>query len=284
MFGIFFSGIIRHDVDEKKYLALAKQKQFDCVGQIFSDTTQKGSCVLISDRYVLTAAHVLIDVETRPDTVKMDNGYTVIYYKVVKEEVTSTTGLFVIFKGDKIKVKKIFLHPNYTKPSAKGTSDIAVLELEQPVKKILPAKLNSSFDELNANVVGVGYGASGMADKPETITFLHKKIAGENVIDSLSGVEYLGHKSHLMCDFDHPIRTDCNRMGSATPKPLEYICSGGDSGGGLFRQNGKKWELVGICASAEAGMERIMKTGYYGLTMEWTRVSVYSAWISQQTK
>jgi hypothetical protein len=38
LFFIFFSGIYRHDVPVAKYIELANQPQFDCVGQVWNDT------------------------------------------------------------------------------------------------------------------------------------------------------------------------------------------------------------------------------------------------------
>jgi hypothetical protein len=49
LFMILSSGIIRDDVSETKYLELANQKQFDCVGQIFHDSLAAGSTVLYSE-------------------------------------------------------------------------------------------------------------------------------------------------------------------------------------------------------------------------------------------
>ena len=60
----FFSGIIRHDINEKEYMKLATEKQFDCVGQVCKDTSSSGSCVLISDRFVLSTTHAFIDSDT----------------------------------------------------------------------------------------------------------------------------------------------------------------------------------------------------------------------------
>jgi hypothetical protein len=68
---IFTSGIYRDDVSKDKYLKLASQKQFDCVGRIFKDTDAAGSCVLIGRKYVLSAAHVFIESDYRTDTIKM---------------------------------------------------------------------------------------------------------------------------------------------------------------------------------------------------------------------
>jgi secreted trypsin-like serine protease len=277
----FFSGIIRHDVDEKEYLALAAEKQFDCVGQIFEDTLTSGSCVLISDRFVLSAAHVFIDSDTRSDTIEF-NGQTVVTYVAYNPKVTDVTQLCLVFKGHKVKVKKIILHPNYLDSLTKGSCDIALIELEQPLESILPAKINTAFDELNSNVVGIGFGASGPANRPDLVNLFNKKIAGENVIDSITGQKYLGFETLLICDFDHPERKDCNKSGSPSPRPLEYISSGGDSGGGLFREKDKKWELIGICSGGGTDFEQLMKSGYYGQTMEWTRVSAFTKWITSE--
>jgi secreted trypsin-like serine protease len=279
----FFSGIIRHDVKEARYLKLAQQKQFDCVGQIFKDTTVSGSCVLISDRFVLSAAHIFIDCDTRPDTIQL-NGQTIIAYVSYNERVTDISKLYVLFNGHRVRAKKLLIHPNYSDSLTKGTCDIALIELENPLTEILPAKLNTGFDELKANVVGVGYGASGPANRPDLVALQNKKIAGENVVDSITGPKFSGVETLLMCDFDHPTQKDCNKMGSSTPRPLEYISSGGDSGGGLFRRKGKGWELIGICSFSGTDIEQLMKTGYYGQTMHWTRVSAFANWINIETK
>jgi len=68
-------------------------------------------------------------------------------------------------------------------------------------------------------------------------------------------------------------------MGSAKPLPLEYTVAGGDSGGGLFRKNKGKWELIGICSGSEINIDKLMKVGYYGQSMNWVRVSVFEKWI-----
>ncbi|NLN96717.1 MAG: trypsin-like serine protease [Bacteroidales bacterium] len=280
IFLTFFSGIIRHDVDEKAYLKLAAKKQFGCVGQIYKDTSASGSCVLISDHFVLSCAHVFVDSDTRPDTLNF-NGHTIVSYVAYNHRVTDISNLKLVFKGQKVKVKNLWIHPYYLDSLTKGSCDIALLEIEQPLKNITPAKLNYSSDELNSNVVGVGYGASGPADRPDLVGLYNKKIAGENVVDSIGGQLYLGYETLLFCDFDHPTRTDCNKMGSPTPRPLEYISSGGDSGGGLFRKKKNQWELIGICTGGGVNVEQLIKTGYYGQTMEWTRVSVFTEWIDE---
>ncbi len=280
IFLTFFSGIIRHDVDEKIYLKLAAQKQFDCVGRIYKDTLASGSCVLISDRFVLSAAHVFIDSDTRPDTLNF-NGQTIIVYVTYNHRVTDISNVNLVFDGQKVKVNNIWIHPYYLDSLTKGTCDIALLELENPINNIKPAKLNTIADELNADVVGVGFGVSGPADKPDLVGSFNKKIAGENVVDSIGGPLYLGNQTLLFCDFDHPTRKDCNKLGSPTPRPLEYISAGGDSGGGLFRKNGKEWELIGICSGVSYDLTQLKQSGYYGQLMEWTRTSIFTKWLDE---
>ncbi|MES2478480.1 MAG: trypsin-like serine protease [Bacteroidota bacterium] len=264
MFLTFSSGISRHDVDEKAYLNLAAEQQFDCVGQVFNETTAIGSCVLISDHFVLSAAHVFMDKH--------------------KKGVISAAKLYLVFNGQKVKVKNVILHPYYLDAATKGNCDIALIELEQAVNGIKPATVNTAFDELNSLIIGVGYGASGPADNPKLVSGYNKKIAGENVIDSIGGLQYSGSETLLLCDFDHPERKDCNKMGSPIPRPLEYVCSGGDSGGGIFRKNDKNWQLLGICSGGGANVIQLLQTGYYGQTMEWTRVSAFAGWINEHTQ
>lgn len=283
LFLTFFAGIIRDDVNEKEYLNLASEKQFDCIGRVYKDTSASGSCVLIGDRFVLSAAHVFIDSDSRPDTIDF-NGQKAVAYVTYNHRVTDVSKLYLEFNGKKFKVKNIKLHPYYQDSLTKGSCDIALLELEKPIIDITPTKINMAFDELNSNVVGVGYGASGPANRPDLVDFYNKKIAGENVVDSIGGLELLSKSTLLFCDFDHPTRKDCNKLGSATPRPLEYICSGGDSGGGLFRKNNNTWELIGVCSGGGVDINQLMKSGYYGQTMEWTRVSVFANWIIQQTR
>lgn len=284
LFLLFFNGIIRHDVDAEEYYKLAAQKQFDCVADIQTAEGSAASGVLVADRYVLTAAHIAITSETREKKMQLQDGREVIIYESFNHKVTDPTGITIVVNGQRIAPKRFILYPDYLADPGKSKMDIMLIELEQPVKNVKPAKLNSAFDERSANIVGVGYGVTGIADKPETVARNGRKTAGENVIDSIGGQKLGEHHTRLLCDFDHPTRTDCNRMGSATPRPLEYICGGGDSGGGLFRQKGKDWELVGICKGGSYFMERFAVTGYYGQEMEWMRVAVFYDWIKETIK
>lgn len=278
----FFSGIIRHDVAEKEYTQLASKQQFDAVGEVCINGIPSGSSILMQERFLLPAAHVFIESDFREDTI-IHEGQTIVTYQPFNERIVDADHVSISINGKQLRIKRVILHPNYLDNNSEGSCDLALLELETPVKHIKPAVLNRDTDEQSSRVVGVGFSVSGVADQPETVVPLRKKIAGQNVIDSIGGFEYSGKPTLLFADFDHPTRTDCNKLGSLTPEPLEYICGGGDSGGGLFRQKNSRWELIGICTGSPTDLQQLMTTGYYGQLMLWTRVSVFDQWIAENT-
>jgi secreted trypsin-like serine protease len=290
-FSTSVAGIFRHDVPAKKYLQLGKQKQFDCVGQLAKvDTTGHvvlgASCVLVGPQYALSAAHCFIDVDMKPDTFDtVLNGQIAhcVLYVQSNRRVTDFTKQYVTFHGRKFKVKRGIVHPSYLDSLTKSPCDIALLELEQPVTSIEPAKMNRSFDELHSDVTGVGYGESGRADKPESLKKENKKTAGESVVDSVGGPEFEGHATLLFSQFVSPNDTTAKHVS----RPLEYTPGAGDSGGGLFTQRGNGWELVGICSgegTVGVDLARLVTTGYYGKMMSWTRVSAFTGWLAAQMK
>ena len=297
-----FGGIYRHDVSARKYKELAMQKQFDCVGQVMDSWFQsaKGSCVLIGNKYVLSAAHCFINTETRVDTLYLDQngksttklekgGATMWVNQPVHESPARIEDYSFRFNGRKYIGKTMKIYHSYLDSLNQGTTDfsgdLVLIELTDTVEGVIPAMLNTHFDERNVVITGVGYGASGPADNAGDVGPFGEKIAGQNVVDEIAGFEVNGRPSLLAFDFDHPTRKDRNRMGSAKPLPLEWGPGGGDSGGGLFRQVNNKWELVGIITGGPRSgldMAHYMKTkGFYGGISENARVSVFSEWIKE---
>jgi len=282
MFSTSYAGVYRHDVDVARYKELAAQKQFDCAGVVIDEHMSiNGSCVLIGDRYVLCAAHVFITTQpATPDTI-YDHGDRIILNKVKDPAIDDITKYTFRFKRERYYGKRIMVHPEYLIAIANGNCDVALIELSEPVADIAPAALNTSLDELHCVATGVGWGASGKANEPAHVDIWFEEIAGQNTIDSVAGYMVNGRPTELIADFDHPVNyKDCNKTGSSVPLPLEYMTSGGDSGGGLFRQaKDGSWELIGICTGGGVDFHQLIKTGYYGQMGTWQRVSVFNKWI-----
>jgi hypothetical protein len=293
LFSLFLNGInagvYRHDVDPKKYKDLAAQPQFECAGYIVGDSRLGASCVLIGDRYVLCAAHCFIKWDpAKPDTF-YENGTTTILARADNPRVGDVKESAFRFKQEVRYGKNMVIYPMYLDSiqfGKVGNCDLVVIELNEPITDIKPARLNTAFNELHCIATGVGWGASGKANEAENVAIWFEEIAGQNMIDSIGGYKLKGQPTSLLADFDSPDSScHCNKYGSPAPLPLEYMTSGGDSGGGLFRQtNDGTWELIGICTGGGIDFKQFIKTGYYGQLGAWTRVSVFHDWISKTIK
>lgn len=256
IFALFFCGIYRHDVAKRKFLELGAASQFNCVGHVYLNEKSWGSCVLIDKKYVLTAAHLFVKKGNR---IGEDNAFMFEY------------------DGKKYQAAEIFVHPGFLKES-KDANDIAIVRLNEEVRNVVPAILNTAFNELKMEVTIVGYGANQPSLPTDGQVAYGEKIAGKNVIDSLCGLEIDGQAAKLACDFDSPLNRASSVMGSDTTLPLEYMVNGGDSGGGAFFNVNGNWLLVGICAHISVQVQQ--QNGYYGSVCFFTRVAAYSKWIA----
>lgn len=280
LFPVLVSGIIRHDVDKERYTELANRVEFQSVGEIWINTYFSGSAVLISDKYVLTAAHNVIESDTRIDTI--NNNGQIFYANVpINHRVVKSDSLFVKLGTNRFSVAEVIVHPKYLADIDRGEYDLVLLRLKESVKEIKPANLSFSPNEINSDVTGVGFGASGVADK-ENIKMEMEKLAGQNVVDSIGGSLENGLKIYLYSDFDSPNDPATNKFGSHKPRDLEYLSAAGDSGGGLFRENDKnEMELIAINKGTEFDHRQFQKTIHYGQIMRWTRLAPFQDWITK---
>ena len=280
LFPVLISGIVRHDVDKEKYTELANRAEYQSVGEIWINTNFSGSAVLISDKYVLTAAHNVIESDTRVDII--NNNGQIFYANVpINHRVVKSDSVFVKIGTNKYSVAEVIVHPKYLSDIDRGEYDLVLLKLKESVKNIQPAILSFSSDEINSDVTGVGFGASGVADQ-ENLTMNMEKLAGQNVVDSIGGLLENGLKIYLFADFDSPNDPATNKIGSHKPRGLEYLSAAGDSGGGLFRENDKnEMELIAINKGTEFDHRQFQKTKHYGQIMRWTRLAPFEDWITK---
>ncbi len=286
------SGTYRHDTHIEKYLEIAIQDEFNCVGQVFKvrdkglssmsnsvdnrDRLSVGSCILIDSLHILSAAHCFIGEKTK-DTVIHYNGLKVKTYITTSRFLIKPSNFSFFVMNQMVSAKKIICHPNYLK---NNSCDIAIILLKKPIHGGSTIFLNRTPNELHDTVTGVGFGVSGMANEIAQVKNYSLKLAGQNIVDSIGGATVNGISTKLYADFDYPDeRSGCNRIGDSKALELEYGLSGGDSGGPLFRRKNACLELVGIAAGTEMTVENLLEDGYYCTNMSWTRISSLYNWI-----
>ncbi len=280
IFLVLTSGIYRHDQPIEKYLSLANQDQFNCVGEILkidgSNWVFGGSFVLIDSVTVLSAAHCFLGTEKKDTIVNYNGQRFKTYIEKGKYKRNESEFRFRVMNLQMV-AQKITFHPKYL---VDGTCDLALIKLAEPIKGAKSLKINLQFDELSDTVTGVGFGVSGPANKPETVKIYHLKLAGQNIIDSIGGAIVDRKNTILFADFDAPDkRQECNRIGNSTPLELEYSIGAGDSGGPLFRYIKGELFLVGIASYAPKTIDNLLKNGYYCELNGWTRLSAFNDWI-----
>jgi hypothetical protein len=306
-----FGGIYRHDVSPDKYKKLAAQKQFDCVGMVLANCGEnyvggcilRGSCVLIGKKYVLSAAHLLTEKEIRLDTLYFDKNHKIsdkyvnyadggsmaIVNQPVAEREDTNTNLHFAFRfkdrlyyAKKWRVYQSYLDSVNVTPRVDFCGDLILIELSDTVAGVEPATINETFDEQGAIITGVGYGASGRADRPDDVGLFMEKIAGQNVVDSIEGFKVKGKAGILSCVFDAPD----GKKEAARPLPLEWGPGGGDCGGGWFRNVHGHWQLVGMTSGGpRSGYDpTFTKTNCYGGVFSGVRISVFNDWIRETIK
>jgi len=144
--------LTRPDRDDAEYLDLATR--YPATVRI---DTPVGAGVLISPRWVLTAAHVAEAMRDTPQRIKLAVG------------------------GRNREVQAVYLHPDWKRG---GASDLALLHLKIPVEDVEPANVYRQSDEAGQTVRLVGHGASGrIGEKPSSPPADRKARAGVNTVD-----------------------------------------------------------------------------------------------------
>lgn len=250
-------GVFRHDVPVEKYLELAKQTQFGCVGQLKKvDGGGAGSAVMIASNWAVTSAHIF--------------------------DASMGKGMTLEINGQTFQILEAILHPDFQKVKTAQYTDLALVKLLGNYKGEI-ARIYNKGKEIKSIATMVGYGRSRGAFEPSAK--LLGKMAGQNVIDAIGGKDL--PDNFLSVDFDSPAHVSLSSLGDAKPLPLEYIIDGGDSGGGLFVEHDGKWFLAGINTRTVHDQNRLTsnfeKYGFYGSVSHFTRITSYQEWIKVST-
>ena len=166
IFNVFTSQaiVIRHDVDEKKYMA--SWQDFPPLAQFYIDGAHG---ILIEPSWIVTAAHTTF---------------------------CTVPGSPILVGGKKATVKRLYVHPGHTP----GVShDIALMELASPITDIKPARIYKDDDETGEILTFIGAGGTGTGIEGQTID--NYENAGvlrkaQNTVDRANGplLEFVFHR------------------------------------------------------------------------------------------
>lgn len=216
--------IIRHDRSDADAIRLGDR--FDAVGRILPD----GGCTLVAPAWAVTAAHVAASIPRDGKVRFGDIDYT---------------------------VKRTILHPEgLGSRGAPPEVDLALIELAEPVKQIIPVELYAGRTELGRTLFIVGYGDYGNPRTGLKRTDF-KRRAVTNVVNDAG-------PRRIFMTFDEP----------PAGSQYEGVGGPGDSGGPALLEEGGKLFLAGVSSASMNG-----KPGQYGVTDVYTRVSSYVEWI-----
>lgn len=321
------AGVRRHDKDDSLYQNLGQgvgagdSYIYEGVGQLFVTDAEgggwwgSGTIIAAKDsnnfttqRWVLTAAHVLQDADTATFSLQVKYNGAV--------ETRSYYGVQAALATD------------WDDSVDTWSEDIALLRLNADVYDAPAAEVYSGGAEQGVTATMVGYGTTGTGDQPEwsdetgeyvpgARTFDGVKRAGQNVIDQM-GTGYAGGFDTsdpptgkiLRADFDSPDGTEntdfvagdagngfigAGYVGAGNdpnPLDLEYSSYSGDSGGGVFANIGGQDVLIGVVAHGIGGgteavqpfeLPYMVADADYGDLMGFTRASQFATAVTHTT-
>lgn len=247
--------VVRHDVDGARYRIASSD--FPAL----VDMPGEGHGVLITPRWVVTAAHTLAihselkqvainGVPREVERVVVHPGYKVLPQSLIDQAMASGEAMLIV----------TFLA---------SSDDIALIELQQPVADVAPVGLYAGVTEFDQTVQLIGKGATDTGDRghdPQGPNRTDLRRAFNTVTSA--------YDRWLCYVFDAP----------PAALPLEGALGNGDSGGPLLIEVEDQWTLAGLGAwKVVSGDVRTARPGQYGQTTCNVRLRHYADWIERVT-
>ena len=222
------AGLIRHDTPDTLYTGFANDPMFSSVGLILAENSSSPySCsgTVINKNWVLTAGHCVNQANAVSFVLPDASGWR--FY-----ESSSWVA-----------------HQNFTDDNLFGGWDIGLMHFETDFD-VTPAQLYSGSNEWLQLSASAGFGYSGSGETG--VEFIdYQRRAGTNIVDDLWSSEGNGQQI-LWSDFDHPTDASYNAIDfqgvefDDVATALELMIAPGDSGGGMFIQEGGQLFLAGV--------------------------------------
>jgi Trypsin len=240
--------VVRHDRDIKLFIQLAREfPSTVMLRHVNSADGYGGEGTLIAPGWVLTAAHVATDLGPG-DAVTVD--------------------------GHIHRIQRVVIYPDWHQ-DADMPVDIALVQLDEPVADVEPARIYSGSDEegMIATVVGRGQRGTGLTGPiPKEGLIMAATNRVESTLDVFPGTDargqYPAEGFQIRFKFDAP--------GKPNVTELEGISGGGDSGGPAYVKRDGVLYVIGVSSGQD---RRHLKVGTYGVFEYYVRVSHFAGWI-----
>ncbi|XP_068998590.1 complement component 1, r subcomponent [Embiotoca jacksoni] len=223
----------------------------------------RGGGMVIADRWILTAAHVLIS----------NNGQQQSHRTVrIYMGLTDATSLLDSPNG--LYASSIHIHPEYNNPHRLDyNNDIALIKLQEPVifnSSIMPVCLPAEDVVYIAGIMGQvsGFGVTGNHSSrflTNKLKYVHVPVVGQQACSR--SVSLLKVKR-----FDIPNLTN-NMFCAGVPEGGKDSCQGDSGGPFTLANNGRFWAAGIVSWGIDCGQR-----GTYGV---YTKVSHYLDWINK---